>query len=271
MSEPEDEAVEVQVQAGGDHNCVFIFPTRPVDENKINLNLLVKSAVDNDESTAQTETSTDVDENSLRERFSFGSLSFSDTGTFQSHDNAVHAPQPWRVRSNRDNLFSIGEANASSNVQTHEFQKNSLFDLDLSDDDQSQNAIDTSSGNKLDSSKVDASNDESIDIFQDKYTLYSESRAEFYRGYSIGNFVGDKLHSCERSASSKSMFPTDTLNTDSRIEFYRVSSSVHEEPLSCREQLDQVSDTLRLNFLNHLSMLYLLINSRYLAARTQLR
>ena len=269
----EGEAIEVQLQAGGDHNCVFVFPKTNIDGNKINLNLLVKSVtrpvdeskinlpvksvVDNDESTAKTEASTDVDENSLRERFSFGSLSLSDTGTFQSHDNAVHAPQPWRVRSKRDNLFSIGEANGSLNDQNHKFQKNSLFDLDLDDDDLSRNAIDKSfgiklaSGNPADSSEVDASTDESVEIFHDKYRLYSDSRAEFYRGYSLGNFVGDKLHSCERSASSKSMFPTGTLNTDSRIGFYRVSSSVYEEPLSCQEKFDQVSDTLRLDLLNH--------------------
>ena len=249
MPESEGEAVEVQVQAVGGQNIVFVFPTRPVDEDKINS--LLKNPADSDESTARTETLTDVDESSFRDKFSFGSHSSTESpGTFQTHNNIVHAPhQLWRVRSNQVNLFSIGEANKSACDQTCDFQKNSLFDLDLSDDDDDRRpGIKLASENEFDSAYF-ASNEESSDMFRDTYTLYSESRAEFYRGYSIGNFVGEKVQNSERSASSRSMFAADTLNTDSRIGFYRVSTSIHEEPLSCRQKLEQVGDSLELNFI----------------------
>jgi hypothetical protein len=245
MPESEGEAVEVQVQAVGGQNIVFVFPTRPVDEDKINS--LLKNPVDSDESTARTETLTDVDESSLRDKFSFASFSSTESpGTFQPRDNIVHAPrQLWRVRSNQVNLFSIGEANKSACDQTCEFQKNSLFDRDLSDDDDDRRpGIKFVSENEFDSSYF-ASNDESSDMFRDTCALYSESRAEFYRGYSLGNFVGEKDQTSERSASSRSIFAADTLNTD-QIGFYRVSSSIHERPLSCREKLDQVGS---LNFI----------------------
>jgi len=241
MPESEGEAVEVQVQAVGGQNIVFVFPTRPVDEDKTNS--FLKNPVDSDESTARTETLTDVDESSLRDKFSFGSLSSTDSpGTFRPHDNIAHAPrQLWRVRSNQVNLFSVGEANKSACDQTCEFQKNSLFDRDLSDDDDDRRpGINFFSENEFDSSYF-ASNDESSDMFRDTCTLYSESRAEFYRGDSLGNFVGEKVQTSERSASSRSMFAADTLNTDSQIGFYRVSSSIHERPLSCRQKLEQVS------------------------------
>ena len=221
MSEPEGESVEVQVRAGGDQNSVFVIPTRSICEN--NINLVVKSAVENDDSTAQTEVSTE-DENSLREKFSFGSISLTESAeTSQCNGNKIDAPRPvWKVRPDKGNLFSIGEAIMPSEDQILEYQKNSLFDLDLSDDD-----IDITPGPKLTGeNRVDS--------------LYSESRAEFYRGYSLGTFVGDKSHMSERSASSRSMFPPDTLNTESRIGFYSVSSSAVEEPLSCREKLEQV-------------------------------
>jgi hypothetical protein len=219
MSEPEVESVEVQVGDGGDPNRVFVFQTIPVEENK--LNLLVKCASGNDDSTARTENSTE-DESSLRERFSFGSLSLTESAeTFHSHGSKVDAArQLWRARLDQGNLYSIGEA------KIQEFQKNSLFDLDLSDDD-----LDTTTpGIKL-------TTDNRVD------SLYSESRAEFYRGYSLGTFVGEKSHTREGSESSKSTFVPILLNTDSRVGFYRVSSSALEEPLSCREKLDQVCHT----------------------------
>ena len=248
MPESEGEAIEVQVQAEGSQRIVFVFPTRPVDEDKTNS--LLKNPADSDQSTARTETLTDSDEYSLRDKFSYGSHSSTESpGTFQMHNNIVRVPrQLWRVRSNQVNLFSTGEANKSACDQTCDFQKNSLFDLDLSDDDDDHRpGIKLFSENELDSAYV-ASDDDS-DMFRDTYTSDSESRAEFYRGYSIGNFVGEKVQNSERSASSRSMFAADTLNTDSGIGFYRVSTSIHEEPLSCRQKLEQVGDSLELNFI----------------------
>jgi hypothetical protein len=248
---PELEGEAVEVQAGGGHNSVFVFSTRPVDEDKINS--LLKNPEDSDESTARTETLTDVDENSLRDKFSFASHSSTESsGTFRPHDNIVHAPrQLWRAHSNQVNLLSIGEAIKSSCDQTREFQKNSLFDLDFSDDeDDRRPGIKLVSENETISLYFDSNDEsESCDKFRDTLSLYSESRAEFYRGYSIGNSVRDKVQNRERSASSRSMFPADTLNTNSCIAFYRVSSSINEEPLSCSQKLEQVGDTLQLNFI----------------------
>jgi hypothetical protein len=188
----------------------------------------------NDESTAPTHASTDIDDVSLLREFSFGSLSLNDAGrgVFQSHydhdnndntttvDDAKQQSHSWRVHSfnQQSNIVdSIGESNGSSSLldQNCDFQDKSLFDVDLDDDD--PNVSNTS-------------------ILGIQLANHNPSTSTTNQRSSKKQFRFD-------SSPSKSMLRTGTWNTES-YNFYRVStySQDNEEPLSCQQKLVQVSE-----------------------------
>jgi len=289
------EAVEIQVLADGDHgksHCL-VMPTSPSIDAKKN-KLFVKTANTglsfDDESTARTAVSTEIDEMSAlhQQSLSFGSHYLSDGGTFQSHDGSFDASRIARVRSKQGDMLSIAESSGAP------IEHKCLMDLDDDDDDcsdsGSKTGIKTTLGKKLLSEsrddfhgKSDRSNFATAGDFvgnslqgenrADFYggvsrlnfaspcntvgnELHTESRADFYGGYSRsiftpGSIAGNALRNTESRAdfyggsgrsnfaSQGSMFADGTLDTSSRVGFYRVSCSEYEEPLSCRQKLEQ--------------------------------
>jgi hypothetical protein len=235
-----DDAFEVQVYDWDEHKLdhVSVIRTkRTVEDTRLRLLVLVKSPAYNDESTAPTDASTDIDDASLLREFSFGSLSLNDAGrdVVQSHyehdnndnattnvDDAKQQSHSWRVHSfnQQSNIVdSIGESNGSSSLldQNCDFQDKSLFDVDLDDDD--PNVSNTS-------------------ILGIQLANHDPSSSTTNQRSSKKQFRFDDI-----SSSSKSLLLTGTRNTES-YNFYRVStySQDNEEPLSCQQKLVQVSE-----------------------------
>ena len=243
----EGDAFEVQVNNWDEHkldHVSVIRTTRAVEDTRLRLPLVKSPAYyNNDESTAPTHASTDIDDTSLREALSFGSLSLNDTGrgVVQSHcerDNnnstTVDARRShlWRVRSSNQNnnlVDSIGESNGSSLFdQNCDCQNKSLFDVDLDDDD--PNVSNTS-------------------ILGIQLANHDPSTSTTNERSSKKQFCFDNT-----SSSSKSMHLTGVRNTES-YNIYRVStySQDNEEPLSCQQKLVQVSE-LYLSFVVKISL-----------------
>ena len=235
-----NDAFEVQVHDWDEHKLdqVSVIRTkRTVEDTRLRLLVLVKSPAYNDESTAPTDASTDIDDASLLREFSFGSLSLNDAGrdVVQSHyehdnndnattyvDDAKQQSHSWRVHSfnQQSNIVdSIGESNGSSSLldQNCDFQDKSLFDVDLDDDD--PNVSNTS-------------------ILGIQLASHDPSSSTTNQRSSKKQFRFDDI-----SSSSKSLLLTGTRNTES-YNFYRVStySQDNEEPLSCQQKLVQVSE-----------------------------
>lgn len=233
----EGDAFEVQVNnwdvnhdALLDH--VSVIRTSAVEDTLRLLVPLVKSPAyyNNDESTAPTHASTDIDDVSLHREFSFGSLLLNDAGrgvvqSHYEHDSnnrtTVDSKQlshSWRVHSfnQQSNLVdSIVESNGSSSIydQNCDCQDKSLFDVDLDDED------------------PNVSN-----------TLILGIQLANHDPSTTANQRSSKSCSDNISSSSKSMYLTGTRNTES-YNVYGVStySQDNEEPLSCQQKLVQVS------------------------------
>lgn len=219
------EVIEVQVLADIDHgksHCFVLESTPSADASTIEY--LVKKGAnlrlnDNDDATARTEVSTEFDENSLREKFSFGNLYLADTGTFTSKHSSFDTSRSSTLR-DRENSFS------------KKITKNASL-LDLDDDDDLQR--DALYRRRFFGSNV------SISISERSQSVIDESLSTMSRSH----FYGDcspksNTHSngLPYYALSRSRFAKGTLDTDSPIDLYRVSCSESQEPLSCQDKLE---------------------------------
>eukprot|EP00578_Thalassiosira_sp_NH16_P019699 CAMPEP_0181092716 /NCGR_PEP_ID=MMETSP1071-20121207/9063_1 /TAXON_ID=35127 /ORGANISM="Thalassiosira sp., Strain NH16" /LENGTH=327 /DNA_ID=CAMNT_0023174907 /DNA_START=32 /DNA_END=1015 /DNA_ORIENTATION=+ len=269
------QVVEDQALASNDNDkshCLVVPSNLSIgigtDKILVNVKAGKHDVVDNDESTARTEISTEIDEMSLREKISSGSLYLSNinVGTCNSQASSFDASRIASVRSKQSDLLSIAKPKGSKNTQSDEFENHnkSLFDMDDDDDASIANGIDM----KTALLRETLSNESQVDFYggdQSNYTyagsiiqdtMTSESRTDFYSGYnncptfaSVDSFDRTPLHNSESRAdfygtrrSSGLMFPDGTLNTDLNTEsprFYTVGCSDTEEPLSCHQKLEQ--------------------------------
>jgi len=240
-----------------------------------------------DASTARTEVSTEIDD--MSEKLSFGSMYLSDGGTFISHSqgDSFDASRIARVRSKQSDLLRVPESSVPK-VEFHKdtnLVSSSLLDLDDEDDcsESGTTGIKTTLEKKLSSETQgvnfhgegdysnfatagsfigDALNNDDIhaSFYNPSHSHFtpasiahtvntSESRAEFYRGYSNSHFLspssiaGNTLRNTESRAEfyggDDRSFAERKLKSDLRVGFYRVSCSDSEDPLSCRQKLEQ--------------------------------
>jgi len=223
------DSIEVQVLAGIDHgksHC-FVIETSP-SADASTIEYLVKKGAnlgsnDNDDLTARTAISTEFDEYSLREKFSFGSLYLADTGTFTSKHSSFDTARSSTRRSREDAR--------SKNTNTA-----SLLDLDDEDDIQRDSCnrrfFGSSSWNE--SERVHSLSARSQSVIEE--SLSTMSRADFYGGCSSKSNSG--VNGLSNYALSRSRFAKGTLDTGSPIDFYRVSGSEPQIPLSCQDKLE---------------------------------
>ena len=190
-----------------------------------------KGFLETDESTARTvSTSRSSDDDmSLREKYSFtpGSLYVtSSNSTIQIGNLTSESYSYSPVRLTRNDMIRIAEAAGEVITDKPQPCKKVRSLMDDDDDDHDDDiGIKTTLENKL-SSESD---------YDAKLKLNPTSTAsiagDFYKGYSQD----------VKSSSSRSMFAKNTLNTSSSQVggCYKVMSTETEEPLSCREKLDQ--------------------------------
>lgn len=232
--ETETEVVEVQALASVNHGESHCFVLEPsVDASSIDF--LVKKGAnlglnDQDDMTARTAISTELDDYSLREKFSYGGLYLADTGTFTStsHNTSFDASRT---------STSPDQGNVPGKIHT---KNASLLDLDDEEDcrkdlyDRRFFGSDSPIETVRDSHSFSVRSQSVIEE-----TLSTMSRAEFYGGYCSESSTD--LSGLSNYALSRSRFVKGTLDTDSPIEFYRVSGSESHEPLSCREKLEVIA------------------------------
>ena len=188
-----------------------------------------KGFLETDESTARTVSTSSDDDISLREKYSFtpGSLYVtSSNSTIQIGNLTSESYSYSPVRLTRNDMIRIAEAAGEVITDKPQPCKKVRSLLDDDDDDHDDDiGIKTTLENKL-SSESD---------YDAKLKLNPTSTAsiagDFYKGYSQD----------VKSSSSRSMFAKNTLNTSSSQVggCYKVMSTETEEPLSCREKLDQ--------------------------------
>lgn len=280
------DAVEVQAVASDEHGKqnLVVSNRHHVDRNESDdsVSKPVGTGIDFDDgSTAHTALSTEVDDMStIREKFSYGSYS-PDGGTFNSQSRSFDAMGTTGLRSRQSGgmMLSMEQSNGVSK------DRSLLDDDDIDDGERSEicskkwlghnvlnrrytdNAAAGSFVGEGCQSRIRAEfyvgpSFASPSSMNGKGFLHSDSRAQFYGGYSHSNLVSPgRVHNKALSSrdepwegryaqpagkSAGSMFPDDkldtTLDTDSRIDFYHVSYSESEEPLTCREKLEQVRD-----------------------------
>ena len=285
----EAEGVEIQVLPhtdDGNGECksyrCLVVPKSPISDSR-SKSLANKTAthIFDDASTARTDNLTEVDDmTSLHER-----LTYTFTSPATSFEAIPSVASTDRVRYNQRYLMSIDELNDVTREQKiGDCQENCLLD---NDDDTDDDECSTGGGFKPVHQRLDhpsyfemegtfvggsvLQSDSRLSFYDGPSFAHtpasmaghnSESRAQFYGGYSHSNIAsynvngGNKLDDSlshadffnngparpnSTSAGSSSMFAEDTLKTDSRIAFYSVAcSDTVEEPLSCREKVVQV-------------------------------
>ncbi len=237
------EAIEIQVLADVNHGKLqcFVLESSPTADASTIDYLLKKCAnnkevSDNDDLTAQTAISTDFDEYSLREKLSFRSLYLADTGTFTSKHNSFDTSSS-STRPGRDS--------SRSKMSTKDA---SLLDLDDEDEIQRDTLYNRrffGSNLSRERERVHSLSARSQSVIEE--TLSTMSRAAFYDGFSPTSKSAANASSNDLSnyALSRSRFTKGVLETVSPNEFYRVSGSELQEPLSCQDKLEVCSTYLR--------------------------
>ena len=229
--------------------------TSPSSDNVKNIKIVETDKrngglVETDASTLVTEVSTDVDETSLRENIiSFGSLYLTKShgGTFNSQTSSSFDTSPvLRVRSKQKQADLLSITEARGNHKPYPRQEASLLDFDDDIDDYPADiGIKSMHGKKVLSSE---SQDDMIAYdFYGGYSQYTRSDSTEH-SFIVGNATDNSERRMKfyhpagyNSTSTASMFARNTLNTNSRVGFYTVQCSDTEEPLSCREKIEQPS------------------------------
>lgn len=268
------EAVEIQALVGHDDNgksrCL-VMPVSPsanaykcnTPGKRVHANKFEIVGYDS-VSTAPTEGSTDIDDISyLHEKFSFGSLHFDDSGAFHSPASSFDASRIARARSNQGGLLSIDESKEGTyENQSSGHNQISMMDSDDEDDDSSGRSAKMALGtNHSRERPIGFDGREHTNLVSTGRIVGSPSsidrskrlRADFYRYDSTPNvarekdaFNGENIRT--NDGSTGSMFANGTLDTSSRIGFYRVACSDSVEPLSCRQKVEQPALSCDSNF-----------------------
>ena len=234
LSETDAEAIEIQVLANINHGksqCFVLESSPTADASTIDYLLKKgannKASNDNDDLTTQTAISTEFDEYSLPEKLSFSSLYLADTGTFSSKHNSFDtsssSTRPGRKSSRMSTKHaSLLDLDDEVVVQTDAFYNRRFFGSDLSREIERVHPL---------SARSQSVREE---------TLSTLSRADFYGGYSpTSNSATNGLsNDLSNYALSRSRFDKGKLETVSPNEFYRVSGSELQEPLSCKDKLE---------------------------------
>lgn len=231
-----------------------------------------------DAATAGTEASTDVEDSA--ERLSFGSGAYL-MGGGGSGSRSLERSFDARVRSGQLLSVPESCAAPSVEVEFYTSPDHSLLDMDDDDERTEGNAkegIETTHGSGEDNAKAKGGikttleNKLPSEVHDElhggrnpsdlatagssvAYALRTESRAEFYGGGSLlpcspSSMVGSAArNNAETRAERYERYDcgsdfaeiTRTWDDNARVEFYRVSCSDAQEPLTCRQKMDQVS------------------------------
>ena len=268
----EESVVEVQVLPNNDivddnqkHKSNHYSPhystvnhdsTSPSSNNVKNIKIVGKDkrnaglVEETDASTLVTEVSTDVDETSLRENIiSFGSLYLTKShgGTFNSQTSSSFDTSPVsRVRSKQKQADLLSITEAGGKHKPYPRQEASLLDFD-DDTDGYPGDIGMKSMHGQKALSSESQDDMIADEFYGGYSQYTRSDSTEH-SFIVGNATDNSERRMKfyhpagyNSASTASKFARNTLNTNSRVGFYTVQCSDTEEPLSCREKIEQPS------------------------------